>query len=139
MRSPPIRLEWYIASSASLMISSESCVCGSESASPMEAVRKISRSLKAIGARMVLRMVSANAVMRAGSCSDIRIRPNWSPASRAAPRHAPQRVLRLENAGEAARQRQQDGIADRNPDGVVDLLEAVEVDHHQRRPQVRHG
>ncbi len=28
-------------------------------------------------------MVSANAVMRAESCSDIRIRPNWSPASRA--------------------------------------------------------
>src|SRR5271170_2132944 len=83
MRSPPIRLEWYIASSASLMISSDSCVCGSDSASPIEAVRKISRSLKAIGARMVLRMVSAKAVMRAGSCSDIRIRPNWSPASRA--------------------------------------------------------
>ena len=65
------------------MISSDNCVCGSESASPIEAVRKISRSLKAIGARMVLRMVSAKAVMRAGSCSDIRIRPNWSPASRA--------------------------------------------------------
>src|ERR671914_211623 len=65
------------------MISSVNCVCGSDSASPMDAVRKISRSLKAIGARMVLRMVSAKAVMRAGSCSDIRIRPNWSPASRA--------------------------------------------------------
>src|ERR671926_150875 len=83
MRSPPMRLEWYIASSASLMISSDSCVCGSLSARPIEAVRKISRSLKAIGARMVLRMVSAKAVMRAESCSDIRIRPNWSPASRA--------------------------------------------------------
>ncbi|MGY2932602.1 hypothetical protein ACVWZ6_002204 [Bradyrhizobium sp. GM6.1] len=46
-------------------------------------MRKISRSLKAIGARMVLRMVSAKAVMRAGSCSESRIKPNWSPASRA--------------------------------------------------------
>jgi hypothetical protein len=49
------------------MTSSCDCVCGSASASPIEAVRKISRSLKAIGARMVLRMVSAKAVMRAGS------------------------------------------------------------------------
>jgi hypothetical protein len=30
------------------MISSDNCVCGSDSARPIEAVRKISRSLKAI-------------------------------------------------------------------------------------------
>src|ERR1700736_13809 len=112
MRSPPMRLEWYIASSASLMISSDSCVCGSLSASPIEAVRKISRSLKAIGARMVLRMVAGK------------------------PRKC---VLRLQDPGQPPRQRQQDRIADRDADGIVDLLEAVEIDHHQRRPQVRHG
>ncbi len=50
-----------------------------------------------------------------------------------------QRVLRLQDAGQAACQRQQDGIADRDADGIVDLLEAVEVDHHQGRPQGRHG
>ena len=50
-----------------------------------------------------------------------------------------QRVLRLEDAGQPPRQRQQDRIADRDADGIVDLLEAVEIDHHQRRPQVRHG
>ena len=50
-----------------------------------------------------------------------------------------QRVLRFQDAGQPPRQRQQDGIADRDADGIVDLLEAVEVDHHQRRPQVRHG
>ncbi len=48
-----------------------------------------------------------------------------------------QRVLRLEQAAEPARQRQQDRIADRDADRIVDLLEAVEVDHHHRRPDRR--
>ena len=115
------------------MISSESCVCGSDSARPIEAVRKISRSLKAIGARMVLRMVSAKLVMRAGSCSD---EQDQAELVAGEPR---QRVLRLEDAGQPPRQGQQDGIADRDADGIVDLLEAVEIDHHQGRPQGRHG
>jgi len=46
--------------------SSVSWVCGSLSARPIEAVRKISRSLKAIGARMVLADGLAKAVMRGG-------------------------------------------------------------------------
>ena len=50
-----------------------------------------------------------------------------------------QRVLRLQDAGQPPRQRQQDGIADRDADGIVDLLEAVEIDHHQGGAQVRHG
>ena len=41
------------------------------------------RSLNVMGARNVLRMVSAKAVMRADSRSDSRMRPNWSPDSRA--------------------------------------------------------
>ena len=49
-----------------------------------------------------------------------------------------QRVLRLQDPGQAPRQRQQDRIADRDADGIIDLLEAVEVDHHQGRPQRRH-
>ena len=44
-----------------------------------------------------------------------------------------QRVLRLEQPSEPARQRQQDRVADRDADGIVDLLEAVEVDHDHRR------
>jgi hypothetical protein len=37
--------------------------------------------------------------------------------------------LRLDQATEAARQRQQNGIANRHSDRIVDLFEAVEVDH----------
>ena len=71
--------------------------CGgpSASASPIEAVRKISRSLKVIGARSVLRMVSANAVMRGGSRSDSRMQPELVAGE---PR---QRVLRLQQARRA--------------------------------------
>ncbi len=43
-----------------------------------------------------------------------------------------QRVLRLDQPPEPARQRQQDRVADRHADGVVDLLEAIEIDHHRR-------
>ena len=52
--------------------------CGSESPSaiPIEPVRKISRSLKVIGARSVWRTVSASEVMRADSRSDKTMRPN---------------------------------------------------------------
>ena len=115
------------------MISSESCVCGSLSARPIEAVRKISRSLKAIGARMVLRMVSAKAVISRG----ILLRHQDQPELVAGqPR---QRVLRFQDAGQPPRQSEQNRIADRDADGIVDLLEAVEIDHHQGRPQVRHG
>ena len=44
-----------------------------------------------------------------------------------------QRVLRLQQPAEPARQRQQDRIADRDADRIVDLLEAVEIDHHHGR------
>ena len=50
-----------------------------------------------------------------------------------------QRVLRLEQAGEPARDGEQDGIADRDADRIVDLLEAVEIDHQHRRPDLRIG
>ena len=49
-------------------------------------------------------------------------------------RQARQRVLRLDQPAEAARQREQDRVADRHADGIVDLLEAVEIDHHDGRP-----
>ena len=90
-------------------------------------VRNISRSLNVIGARSVLRMVSANAVMRADSRSDSRISAELVAGE---PR---QRVLRLDQPAEPTRQRQQDRIADRHADGIVDLLEAVEIDHHHGR------
>jgi len=45
-----------------------------------------------------------------------------------------QRVLRLQQPPQAARQGQQDRIADRNPERIVDLLEAVEIDQHDGRP-----
>jgi hypothetical protein len=35
--------------------------------------------------------------------------------------------------------RQQDRIADRDADGIVDLLEAIEIDHHHRRAHLRVG
>ena len=44
-----------------------------------------------------------------------------------------QRVLRLQQPAEPARQRQQDRVADRHADRVVHLLEAVEIDHHHGR------
>src|SRR6266566_3173392 len=50
---------------------------------PREAVREISRSLNVIGARIALQQASAKAMMRFGSFSDTRIKPNWSPDSRA--------------------------------------------------------
>ena len=50
-----------------------------------------------------------------------------------------QRVLRLEQAGEPARDGEQHGIADRDADRIVDLLEAVEIDHQHRRPDLRVG
>ena len=84
MRSPPMRLAWYIASSASLSTSSVRCGWLSASASPIEAVRKISRSLKAIGARKRAadgfgesRRCARARAPTAGSCA------NWSPDSRA--------------------------------------------------------
>ena len=109
--------------------------CGwlSASARPIEAVRKISRSLKAIGARKVRRIVSAKATMRAGSRSDTRIKRELIAGQ---PR---QRVLRLEQAAEPARDGEQDRIADRDADRIVDLLEAVEIDHDDRRPDLRIG
>ena len=54
---------------------------------------------------------------------------NWSPAK---PR---QRVLRLEEAGQAARDGEQDRIADGEAEAVIDLLEAVDVEHEDRRPR----
>ena len=50
---------------------------------PTEAVRKISRSLKLIGRGSPCSIASAKPAMRLASFSDIRMRPNWSPESRA--------------------------------------------------------
>ena len=50
-----------------------------------------------------------------------------------------QRILGFKDARQPPRQRQQDRIADRDADGIVDLLEAIEIDHHQGRPQAGHG
>ena len=44
-----------------------------------------------------------------------------------------ERVLRLDQAPEPARQRQQDRVGERHADRVVDLLEAIDVDHHHGR------
>ncbi len=52
---------------------------------------------------------------------------------------ARQRVLRLQQAAEPARERQQDRVADRDADGIVDLLEAVEIDHDHGRLDRRVG
>ena len=73
---------------------------------------KISRSLKPIGARKVRRMVSAKATMRAGSRSDSEDQGELVAGQ---PR---QRVLRLEQAGEPARDGEQDRIADGDADRI---------------------
>ncbi len=52
---------------------------------------------------------------------------------------AGQSVLRLEQAAEPARDGEQDGIADRDADRIVDLLEAVEIDDHHRGTDLRVG
>jgi hypothetical protein len=49
---------------------------------------------------------------------------------------ARQRVLRGEEAVQAARDGQQDRVAGRDAEAVIDLLEAVDVDHEDRRPHV---
>ena len=71
--------------------------------------------------------------MRSDSRSDSRISANWSPESRASVScglsSRPSRrasVSRIE-------------VADRDADEVVDLLEAVEIDHHHGRPDRRIG
>ena len=71
--------------------------------------------------------------MRAGSVSD---KQDQRELVAGEPR---QRVLRLEQAGEPARDGEQDRIADRHADRVVDLLEAVEIDHQHRGPDLRIG
>ena len=50
-----------------------------------------------------------------------------------------QRVLRLQQPAEPAREREQDRVADRDADRIVDLLEAVEIDHDHGRPDRRVG
>ena len=95
---------------------------------PIEAVRKISRSLKVIGRaqRFAQRLGEGDdALGFALRQEDERELVAGEPR---------QRVLRLEQPAEPPRQGQQDRIADRDADGIVDLLEAVEIDHHHRRP-----
>ncbi len=48
---------------------------------------------------------------------------------------ARQRILRLEQPGQAAGDGEQDRVADRRAEVVVDLLEAVDVEHEDRRPR----
>ena len=48
-----------------------------------------------------------------------------------------QRILGFEQACKPAGDREQDRIADSHADGVVDLLESVEIDHNDRRPDIR--
>src|SRR5262245_53566574 len=50
-----------------------------------------------------------------------------------------QRILRLEQAAEPAREGEQDRIADSDAHRVVDLLEAIEVDHDYSRLDLRVG
>ena len=50
-----------------------------------------------------------------------------------------QRVLRLEQPSEPAREGEQDRVADRDADRIVDLLEAVEIDHHHGGLDLRVG
>lgn len=44
-----------------------------------------------------------------------------------------ERVLRLQEARKAARDGEEDGIADRDADGIVHLLETIDVEHQHRR------
>ena len=48
---------------------------------------------------------------------------------------ARQRVLRLEEPGEAAGDGEQDRVADGEAEAVIDLLEAVDVEDEDRRPR----
>src|SRR5207248_6185381 len=48
-----------------------------------------------------------------------------------------QRILRLEQLSQAPSQRQQDRIPDRDSQGIVDLLEAIEIDHEIGRASCR--
>ena len=109
--------------------------CGwcSASASPIEAVRKISRSLK----RDRRAQRAAHGLGEGDDARRLLLRQQDQRELVAGqPR---QRVLRLEQPGEPARDGEQDGIADRDADRIVDLLEAVEIDHHAPRPDLRVG
>ena len=115
------------------MISSESCVCGSDK---REANRGGEEDLAVVeGDRRADGL--ADGLGEIGDARGILLREqDQAELVAGEPR---QRVLRLEDAGQPPRQGQQDRIADRDADGIVDLLEAVEIDHHQGRPQGRHG
>ena len=82
MRSPPKRLAWCMASSASLTMSSAVACADVQVMRPIEAVSTISRLAKVIGALIAWLTASATAAMRPGSCSDSSISANWSPAKR---------------------------------------------------------
>ena len=98
-------------------------------AMPIEAVRKISFSPSVIGARSVRRTDSAKAAIRSGCV----LREEQEGELVAA--EARQRVLRLEEAGQAAGDGEQDRVADGEAEAVIDLLEAVDVEDEDRRPR----
>ncbi len=98
-------------------------------AMPIEAVRNISFSPSVIGARSVpphgfgegrdpLRLVLRDQQKR----ELVAGKPGEG-------------VLLLEQPGEAPRDRQQDRVADRDAEAVVDLLEPVDVENEDRRPR----
>ncbi len=109
--------------------------CGwlSTRASPIDAVSSSSRSLKVIGAR-------ERAAHRVGEGGDARrLALGEQQQAELVAGKARERVLGLEQATEAAREGEQDRVADRDADGVVDLLEPIEVDHHHGRADGRIG
>ena len=100
---------------------------------PIEAVRKISFSPSVIGAR-------ERAAHRLGEGGDaLRLALRDEQEGELVAGKPRQRVLRLEQAGEAPRDGEQDRVADRDAEAVVDLLEAVDVEDEDRRPRRAFG
>ena len=95
--------------------------------SPIEAVSTISRLAKVIGALIAWLIASATA----GDAGRVLLGQQHQRELVAG--KARQRVLRLEQAVQAARDGEQDGVAGRDAEPVIDLLEAVDVDDEHGR------
>src|SRR6516165_6860434 len=125
MRSPPMRLAWYIASSASLSTSSARLTVSQRD--PNRSGEKQLAVVEGDGR-------TQSFAQRLGKVDDALGFPlRQQNESKLVARESRKGVLRLQQPSEPPRQRQQNRIADRDANGIVDLLEAVEIDHDHGR------
>ena len=107
---------------------------GSKATTPIETVSATSRSPKLIGGASVGPDATRRSVRaRPPPSSNMTMTPNWSPPMRASVSPG------LRSRPSATRHGEQRRIAERHAERVVDLLEAVDVDHQRRRASAPPG